>query len=82
MLKWGNDSKIELKGISKSLSKNIKFDDYKKCLDGSEYQKECDDFNIRSLQNEMYLQNLCKISLSVFDDKSCYESTIKSKPWI
>ena len=31
--KCGNDSKNELKGVSKSQSKNIKFEEYKKCLD-------------------------------------------------
>ena len=36
--KCGNISKIKLKGISKSYSRNIKFDEYKKCLDGEEYQ--------------------------------------------
>ena len=32
--KCGNDGKIKLKGISKSQSKNIKSEEYKKCLDG------------------------------------------------
>ena len=32
--KCGDDSKNKLKGISKSYSKNIKFDEYKKCSDG------------------------------------------------
>ena len=32
--KCGNDSKNKLKGISKSQSKNNKFEEYKKCLDG------------------------------------------------
>ena len=31
--------KINLEGISKSYSKNIKFDEYKKCLDGGKYQR-------------------------------------------
>ena len=38
--KCGNDSKNTLKGVSKSQSKNIKFEEYKKCLDGEEYQRE------------------------------------------
>ena len=29
-----DDSKKKLKGISKNQSKNIKFEEYKKCLDG------------------------------------------------
>ena len=39
--KCGNDSKNKLKGVSKSQSKNNKFEEYKKCLDGEEYQREC-----------------------------------------
>ena len=37
--KCGEESKNKLKGISKGQSKNIKFEEYKKCLDGEEYQK-------------------------------------------
>ena len=37
--KCGDDSKNKLKGISKSQSKHIKFDEYKNCLFGGEYQK-------------------------------------------
>ena len=42
--KCGDDSKNKLKGISKSQSKNIKFDEYKKCLDGKKYQEECKNY--------------------------------------
>ena len=38
--KCGDDNKKELKGISKSYSKNIKFDEFKKCLDGEKNQEE------------------------------------------
>ena len=38
--KCGNDSKNKLKGVSKSQSKKIKFEEYKKSLDGEEYQQE------------------------------------------
>ena len=31
--------KNKMKGISKYQSKHIKFEDYKKCLDGNEYKK-------------------------------------------
>ena len=37
--KCGDDSKKKVKGISKSQSKHIKFEEYKKCLFGGEYQK-------------------------------------------
>ena len=41
-LKCGHINKNKLKGISESFSLNIKFEEYKKCLDGKDYQKECD----------------------------------------
>ena len=37
--KCGGDGKSKLKGISKSQSKNFKFEEYKKCLDGEDYQQ-------------------------------------------
>ena len=59
--KCGEHSKNKLKGISKSQSKNIKFEEYKKCLDGEEYQQECDNYIIRSINHEMVLQEVKKI---------------------
>ena len=56
--KCGNDSKNKLKGISKSQSKHIKFEEYKKCLDGEEYQRECKNYIIRSINHEMHLQEV------------------------
>ena len=47
------ESKNEIKGISKSQSKHIKFEEYYNCLFGGEYQKECDNYIIRSLNHEM-----------------------------
>ena len=79
--KCGNDSKNKLKGISKSQSKNIKFQEYKKCLFGREYQQECDKYILRSINHEMVLQKGKKSTLSVFDDKRCYINNIESKPW-
>ena len=79
--KCGDDSKNKLKGISKSYSKNIKFDEYKKCLDGEEYQYECDNYILRSINHEMVLQKVKKSTLSIFDDKRCYINNIESKPW-
>ena len=58
--KCGNDSKNKLKGVSKSQSKNVKFEEYKKCLDGEDYQQECDNYIIRSLNHEMVLQKVKK----------------------
>ena len=37
--KCGDDSKTKIKGVSKTYSKIINFDEHKKCLDEEEYQK-------------------------------------------
>ena len=79
--KCGNDSKNKLKGISKSQSKNIKFGEYIKCLNGEDYQQECDNYIIRSINHEMILQKVKKSTLSIFDDKRCYLNKNESKPW-
>ena len=65
-IKCGDDSKNKLKGISKSQSKNIKFEEYKKCLDGEDYQQECDNYIIRSINHEMVLQKVKKIDIIYF----------------
>ena len=64
--KCGDDSKNKLKGISESQSKNIKFEEFKKCLDGEDYQQECDNYIIRSINHEMVLQNVKKIDIIYF----------------
>ena len=79
--KCGDDSKNRLKGISKAQSKNIKFEEYKKCLDREKYQSECNNFNLRSINHEMVLQKIKKSTLSIFDDKRCYINNIESIPW-
>ena len=79
--KSGDDSENKLKGMSKFQSKNIKFEEYKKCLDGEEYQQECDNYIIRSIDHEMVLQKVRKSTLSIFDDKRCYINNIENKPW-
>ena len=78
--KCGADCKNKLKGVSKSQSKHIKSEEYKKCLDEKKYQKECDNYLLRSINREMYLQKLKKSTLSICDDKRCYESNIKILP--
>ena len=50
--KCGDDSKSKLKGISKSQSKIIKFEEYKKRLDGEEYQRECKNY----LKNQLIMR--------------------------
>ena len=54
--KCRDDSKNKLKGISKSQSKHIKFEEYYNCSFGGEYQKECDNYILRSINHEMHLQ--------------------------
>ena len=75
--KCGNDSKIELEGFSKSQSKLIKFEEYKKCLDGKESQRDCRKYILRSINHEIYLQEVKKSTLSIFDDKRRYIDKIK-----
>ena len=79
--KDNTESKNKIKGISKSQSKHIKFEEYYNCLFSGEYQKECDKYIIRSLSHEMYLQKVRKTTLSIFDDKRCYINETESKPW-
>ena len=79
--KCGDDNKNKLKGVSKSQSKNIKFEEYKKCLDGEENQRECNNYILRSINHEMALQKVKKSTLSIFDDKRCYINNIESRPW-
>ena len=64
--KCGDDSKKKLKGISKSQSKNIKFEEYKKSLDGEEYQQEGNKYIIRSINHEMVLLEVKKINIIYF----------------
>ena len=79
--KCGDVSKNNLKGVSKSQSKHIKFEEYKKCLDGKEYQIECNKYILRSMDHEMHLQEMKKSTLSIFDDKRCYINETESIPW-
>ena len=76
-----NENKNKLRGISKSQSKHIKFEEYYNYLFGGEYQKECDNYIIRSPNHEMYLQKVKKSTLSLFNDKRCYINETESIPW-
>ena len=73
--------KKKFKGISKSQSKHIKFEEYKKCLDGKNYQRDCNNYIIRSINHEMHLQEVKKSTLSISDDKRCSINNNESKPW-
>ena len=79
--KDNKEDKNKIKGISKSQSKHIKFEEYYNCLFGKEYQRECNNYIIRSINHEMVLQEVKKSTLSIFDDKRCYINNIESIPW-
>ena len=61
-----DENKNKIKGISKSKSKHIKFEEYYNCLFGKEYQKECNNYIIRSINHEMVLQEVKKINIIYF----------------
>ena len=50
--------KNNLKGISICQSKHIKFEDFKKCLDGKKYQKNCIKNILCSINHEIHIQEL------------------------
>ena len=79
--KYETEDKNKLKGISKSQSKIIKFQEYYICLFAKEIIKECEIYRLRQINHEMYLQLVQKSTLSIFDDKRYYIDNIKSKPW-
>ena len=76
-----DESKNKIKGVSKSQSKHIKFQEYYNCLFGGEYQRECNNYIIRSINHKKVLQEIKKSTLSLFDDKRCYINNIESIPW-
>ena len=75
------ERKKKIKGISNSQSKYIKFEENYNCLFDKEYQKECDNYIIRSPNHEMCLQKVRKSTLSIFNDKRCYINETESIPW-
>ena len=44
-------------------------------------QFECNNYILRPLDHEMYLQQLKKLTLSQFDDKRCFINNKECKPW-
>ena len=79
--KYGDDSKNELKGVSKSESKHIKFEEYKVCLDGEKNENVCSNYILKSINLEMFMQEIIKSTLSIFDDERNFLDTIKISPW-
>ena len=79
--KCNDKNTIKLNCISKSYSKLNKLEECEKCLDVENYQKQCDNYNLRSLIHKMCLQLAKKSTLSIFVDKRCNESNIESRQW-
>ena len=75
------EDKNNLKGISKSQSRNIRFEEYKKCLEGEKYQSKCENYFLRSVNHEMHLQKIKKLPFSILDDKRCFINETESIPW-
>ena len=75
------ESKNKTKGSSKCQPKHINFEEYENSLDGEEYQRECTNYILRSINQEMHLQEIKKSTLSIFDDKRCYINETESMPW-
>ena len=65
--KCGVDNKNKLKGIYKSQSKNNKFDEFYNGVFGGEDQGECDNYIIKSIHHDLYLQKISKNTPSAFD---------------
>ena len=79
--KDNDENKNKIKGISKSQSKHIKFEKNYNCLFGGEYQRECNNFILRSINHEVVLQEVKKPTLSFFVDKRCYINETETIPW-
>ena len=58
--KCNKKSTNKIKGITKSQAKNIKFEEYYNCSFEKENQKSCDNYLIRSIIHDMYLQKVEK----------------------
>ena len=52
----GDDSKNKSKSIFKSPTKFFKFVEYNICLDGKESENECDNYILKSVNHDMYVQ--------------------------
>ena len=69
------------KGISKSQSKNIKFQEYYNCLFGKEFIRSCEIYSLRQINHDMKMQKVNKTTLSIFGDKRNHLNNILSLPW-
>ena len=76
-----NEYKNILKVISKSQWNFNKFEEFKEGLDGEDYQRECDNYVLKSIIPEMYLHKIKESSLSFFDNKRNFLIIKESLPW-
>ena len=60
------EDKNKLKGISKNQSKNFKFEEYKKCLNGEKFKNECVIYILKSSNHDMYMQGIKKNDFEYF----------------
>ena len=64
-----------------NLNRNVLKMEKNNCLFGGEYQKECDNYVIRSINHGMYLQKVRKSTLPPFDEKRRYTNKIENISW-
>ena len=70
-----------MKGVTKSQAENIVLEEHYNCLSRKEYQTSFDNYLIRSITRDMYLQKVNKRALFDFDEKRKYITAIESFPW-
>ena len=75
--KSGDEIKNKVKGVFKPQSEHTKLHGIIKSSHGEDYQKECDNYILRSPYLEIYLQKN-KSTLPLIDYKRCYEKIIRS----
>ena len=72
----------KLKSISESRSKKFKFEKFNNFFLELNIKKDCDNFIFRTINQEMCLRKVCKITLTAFDEKQGYRIEIERTPWI
>ena len=60
------EDKNKLKGISKSQSKNIKFQEHYNCVYGKEFTRECENYSSRQINHDMKMQKVKKNNIIYF----------------
>ena len=76
-----DENSNKFKGVQKHQTSKLTFNDYKHCLLSGEEGKKVENFTIKSIKHEMFLQSVTKKSLSSWDTKRKYLDAINSEPW-